>query len=143
VPFRLPEPAVKRRTLILSAAAVWGLVGALLSFRAFLWFRTSERPVSWMVALALAVGFLKGHFLLTRMARRNIRRIRELSPHKAKICLFAFQAIQAYLVILGMMFLGILLRRSSIPREILAVVYLAIGVALFYASLAYWRANSI
>jgi hypothetical protein len=143
VPFRLPEPAVKRRTLILSAAAVWGLVGAFLSFRAFIWFRASDRRVSWMVALALAVGFLKGHFLLTRMARRNIRRIRKLSPHKAKICVFAFQAIQAYLVILGMMFLGILLRRSSIPREVLAVIYLAIGSALFSASLAYWRANSI
>jgi hypothetical protein len=143
MPFRLPEPAVKRCTLILSAATVWGLVGAFLSFRAFLWFRASDRRVSWMVAMALAVGFLKGHFLLTRMARRNIRRIHELSPHKAKICIFAFQAIQAYLIIFGMIMLGILLRRSSIVREVLAVIYLAIGTALLYASLEYWRANSI
>ena len=91
-----------------------------------------------MVLLALAIGFLKGHFLLSRMARRNIRRIFELSPHKEKICLFAFQAIQAYLVIFGMMALGILLRHSSIAREALAVVYLAIGSGLMYASIPYW-----
>ena len=91
-----------------------------------------------MVVLALAVGILKGRFLLSRMARRNVVRIFALSPHKEKICLFAFQAIQAYLVICGMTALGIVLRHSSIPREALAVVYLAIGSALMYASLPYW-----
>lgn len=138
----VPEPAVRRRTLILSAAAVWALVGAFISFRAVLWFRSSSRPVFWMIVLALAIGFLKGHFLLSRMARRNIRRILGLSPHKEKVCIFAFQAIQAYLVILGMMALGILLRHSSVAREALAVVYLAIGSGLMYASLPYWMAES-
>jgi hypothetical protein len=139
----IPEPAVRRRTLILSAAVVWALVGAFLSFRAALWFRASNRAISWMVFLALATGFLKGHFLLSRMARRNIERIFGLSPHKEKICLFAFQAIQAYLVIFGMMALGIILRHSSIPREVLAVIYLAIGSALMYASIQYWRVKPI
>jgi hypothetical protein len=139
----IPEPAVRRRTLILSAAVVWALVGAFLSFRAALWFRSSSRAISWMVFLALAIGFLKGHFLLSRMARRNIDRILALSPHKEKICLFAFQAIQAYLVIFGMMALGIILRHSSIVREVLAVVYLAIGSALMYASVPYWKVKTI
>jgi hypothetical protein len=136
---RIPEPAVRRRTLILSAAVVWALAGAFLSLRAALWFRSSNRAITWMVVLALVIGFLKGHFLLSRMARRNIRRIFELSPHKEKICLFAFQAIQAYLIIFGMMALGIILRHSSVPREALAVIYLAIGSALIYASIPYWR----
>ncbi len=95
-----------------------------------------------MAALALAIGFIKGHFLLSRMARRNISRILGLAPHKEKICLFAFQAIQAYLVIFGMMGLGIVLRHSSVARESLAVVYLAIGSALIYASIPYWIAKS-
>jgi purine-cytosine permease-like protein len=138
----IPEPAVRRRTLILSAAVVWALVGAFLSFRAALWFRSSGRAVSWMVFLALAIGFLKGHFLLSRMARRNVKRILELSPHKEKICIFAFQAIQAYLVIFGMMALGIILRHSSVAREALAIVYLAIGSALMYASIPYWMVKS-
>jgi hypothetical protein len=139
----IPEPAVRRRTLILSAAAAWALVGAFLSVRAALWFRSSQRAIFWMVLLALAIGFLKGHFLLSRIARRNIRRILELSPHKEKICLFAFQAIQAYLLIFGMIVLGILLRHSSFPREALAVAYLAIGSALMYASIPYWIVKSV
>ena len=138
----IPEPAVRRRTLILSAAAAWVLAGAFLSVRAILWFRSSNRSVLWMIGLALTIGFLKGRFLLSRMARRNIRRILALSPHKEKICLFAFQAIQAYLVILGMMAIGILLRHSSVALEVLAVVYLAIGSGLMYASLPCWMAAS-
>ncbi|HUU37291.1 MAG TPA: hypothetical protein VMW46_03685 [Candidatus Desulfaltia sp.] len=138
----IPEPAVRRQTLILSAAVVWALVGAFLSFRAVLWFRSSPRTVSWMVVLALVIGFLKGHFLLSKMARRNIKRILGLSPHKEKICLFAFQAIQAYLVIFGMMAIGIILRHSSVAREVLAIIYLAIGSGLMYASIPYWMAKS-
>ncbi len=119
------------------------MAGAFLSFRAVLWFRASHQSVYWLAGLALALGFLKGHLLLSRMARRNIRRIFELSPHKEKICLFAFQAIQAYLVIFGMIGLGILLRHSSTRREALAVVYLAIGSGLMYASIPYWRQKSV
>ena len=81
--------------------------------------------------------------MFARLARRNIQRIRELSPHKEKICLFAFQALQSYVLIIGMITLGILLRLSPIPREYLAIVYLAIGFALVYASLQYWRGNGV
>ena len=139
----IPEPAVRRRTLILSAAAVWTLAGAFLSFRAILWFRASNGTAALMAVPALVVGFIKGHFLLSGMARRNIARIFALSPHKPKICLFAFQALQAYVVIFGMMGLGIVLRHSSISRQALAVVYLAIGSGLMYASIPYWRLKSV
>jgi hypothetical protein len=129
----IPDPAVRRQTLILSAAIVWALAGAFLSIRAALWFRSSNRAVSWMVILALSIGFLKGHFLLSRMARRNIERILGLSP----------QAIQAYLVIFGMMAFGIALRHSPVSREVLGVVYLAIGSALMYASAPYWTVKIV
>jgi len=137
----LPEPAVRRTTLVLSAAVVWTLVGLFLAARAALWFRSSTRPVLWLILLALAAGFIKGHFIFSKLARRNIRRIGELSPHKEKICIFAFQALQSYAIVLGMIILGILLRHSSLSRQILAVIYLAIGAALVYASASYWRAK--
>ena len=103
-----------------------------------LWFRASERNVFWMVFIALVIGFLKGQFIFSKLARKNIRRIYELSPHKEKICVFAFQAAFSYILIVGMITLGILLRLSPIPREYLAIVYLAIGVGLLYASVQYW-----
>jgi len=137
----IPEPAVSRTTLVRSAAIVWGAVGTFLSIQALLWFRASERNVFWMVLIALVIGFLKGHWVFSTLARRNIRRIYELSPHKEKICIFAFQAAFSYLLIIGMITLGILLRLSPIPREYLAIIYLAIGVGLLYASMQYWLAN--
>ncbi|PWB74760.1 hypothetical protein C3F09_03465 [candidate division GN15 bacterium] len=138
---RIPEPAVSRRTLVRSAAIVWSAVGAFLAIRAMLWFRNSERNIFWMALLALIIGFLKGHFVFSKLAQRNIRRIYDLSPHKEKICIFAFQAAFSYLLIIGMITLGILLRLSPIPREYLAIVYLAIGVGLLYASMQYWLAR--
>ncbi len=140
VAIHIPEPAVSRKTLVRSAAITWGLVGAFLSLRAVLWFKTPSPAVLGLFLLALGLGFLKGKFIFSGLARRNIRRIRELSPHKEKICLFAFQAVQSYVIIVGMMALGIGLRRSALPRVDLAVLYLAIGSALIYASFQYWRA---
>jgi hypothetical protein len=138
---RIPEPAVSRRTLVRSAAVVWTAVGALLSIRAMLWFRASEQNVFWMILTALIVGSLKGHLAFSKLAQKNIERIYELSPHKEKICVFAFQAAFSYLLIIGMITLGILLRLSPIPREYLAIVYLAIGIGLLYASVQYWLAT--
>ena len=137
----LPEPAVRRSTLIRSAALVWAAVGIYLSARAVIWFRAAARPTLPLALLALLLGFIKGQFIFARLARRNIERIGELSPHKDKICIFAFQAYASYAIIAGMMALGIALRHSSLDRVILAVIYLAIGSALVYGSGPYWRAR--
>jgi len=135
----IPEPAVRRRVLIRSAAVVWAAVGIYLSTRAVLWFRAATRPVLPLALLALVLGFVKGRFIFAKLARRNIGRIGELSPHKEKICIFAFQAYESYAIIIGMMALGIALRHSALDRVILAVIYLAIGSALIYGSGPYWR----
>ena len=89
--------------------------------------------------LALAVGIVKAKLVFGRIADRNIKRINELSPHKEKICLFAFQAIQSYVVVIVMIGLGILLRSSPVPKDYVAAIYLAIGSALLLASRQYWK----
>jgi hypothetical protein len=137
---RVPEPAVSRRTLTLAAGIVWALVGLFLSTRAVIWFVQTRHLVAILVISALVVGLLKGRFVFARLVRRNIQRIRELSPQKEKICVFAFQAWASYLIIIAMITLGILLRLSPIPREYLAAIYLAIGSALFFASFGYFAA---
>jgi hypothetical protein len=138
--FKIPEPAVSRQTLVLTAAVVWSAVGVGLAVRAALWFAASGRGWVWLAPLALVVGLLKGRFLLIRLAARNVERLRLLSPHKERICLFAFQSVQSFLIVLGMIGLGIVLRHTSLSREALATVYLAVGTALFLASFRYWRA---
>jgi hypothetical protein len=138
MPLKIPEPAVSRQTLVYSAAVVWGGVGLFLSLRAFFWFAHSNLHIWWMVLLALALGLIKGRLIFSRLAARNLARIKEMSPEKEKVCFFAFQATRSWVLILGMITLGILLRLSPLPRELLAVIYLAIGSGLIYASTVYW-----
>ncbi len=136
----LPEPAVSRRTLALTAALLWSLAGIVLITRATLWLRGTGYAGVTLGIASVVMGLLKGWFVFAGVARRNIARLAELSPHKPKICIFAFQALQSYLIVVAMITLGIILRLSPIPRIWLAAVYLAIGSALITASFAYWRA---
>jgi hypothetical protein len=137
----LPEPAVTRRSLVLTAASLWSLAGLILITRAIFWLNDSGFWGIVIAVVAIGLGILKGWLVLARIARRNITRIRELSPHKPKICVFAFQAIQSYLIVIAMIALGILLRLSPLPRLWLALVYMAIGAALEWSSAVYWKSG--
>lgn len=134
------EPAVSRTTLISTAAAVWAAAGLFLIARAGLWLSNSQAETVALVGVifvAVVLGFVKGRFFLARLARKNIQRINELSPQKEKICVFAFQAMQSYLVVLIMIGFGIAIRMSPLPRLWVAGVYLLIGVGLVVGSVAY------
>jgi hypothetical protein len=135
----LTEPAASRRTLVLTAATLWSLAGLILITRAIFWLPEAGL---WAVAVAVAsigVGLLKGWLVFAKIARKNIERIHALSPHKPKICIFAFQAIQSYLIVIAMITLGILLRMTPLPRLWLAFAYMAIGTALEWGGLIYWQ----
>jgi hypothetical protein len=136
----LPEPAVSRRALVLTAAVLWTVAGGVLVTRASLWLIGSGVWGILIATVSIAVGMFKGWFVFVRIARKNDKRITELSPNKDKICVFAFQAMQSYLVVFAMITLGLLLRLSPIPRLWLAAIYLAIGSALLFSSLVYWKA---
>jgi len=135
----IPEPAASRRTLTRTAAVVWGLVGIGLAVRGALWLAEAGIDIYWILPSAILLGTFKGWFVFRKLARRNIGRIAQLSPHKEKICIFAFQAMQSYLLILAMITVGILLRLSPIPREYLSLLYMAIGLGLAIGSAEYWR----
>lgn len=135
----IPEPAVKRKTLLLVAGALWILVGAMLIARAIPWILANHLE-GWIAAASgLLIGVFKSRVVFIPLAEKNVQRIQALSPHREKICVFAFQAIKAYVLIAGMIVLGIVLRYSPIPRTILAVIYVAVGFALILASPKYLR----
>jgi hypothetical protein len=139
----LKEPAVSRRSLLRTAGVLWALVGVYLAIRAFYWFFESGGNVYLLAGIALLVGIAKSHLVLNRIVTRNIERIFSLSPHKEKICVFAFQAMHSYLIVLLMMAVGILLRHSHLSHNLLAVIYLAIGTALFLSGLRYFFARQL
>ncbi len=139
------EPAASRRTLITTAAYIWAAVGIFLIFRAILYYpaaHTENAMLTFVIAaLGIVLGLLKGYFVFARLAKRNVARIRLLSPHKEKICVFAFQAWESYLVVLIMVTAGILLRLSPLPRTYLLGIYLLIGIGLLVGSGSYLKAR--
>jgi hypothetical protein len=135
VPAKL-KPAVSRYWLITLAGLLWSAVGLMLCRLAYLWLTA----VPWGGALFLGISgivlaLIVHRFGFSRIAVKNIDRIRQFSE---KGCLFAFQAWKSYLIIVIMVALGLLLRHSPLPKQYLAVVYLAVGGALFLASFHYY-----
>ncbi len=132
------EPAVDKKILILLSGLMWCTVGIVLC--AFAWGWVSQLGNQWgiwLVLLGLLLSLLI-HFLgFSRLVGKNIARI---LPKKEKVCVFAFQAWKSYLIIAIMIGLGITLRRSSIPRQYLIVLYTGIGCALIWSSFGYFRA---
>ena len=130
------KPAVPKHWLIAIAGGVWLAAGLLLCRLAWQWLQAMPLPTMAGLLLGgvlLALGFYR--FLLARIVRRNMARI---ARYADRGCLFAFQAWRSYFLILVMIVLGAFLRHTALPREILAVLYTAMGGALALSSLAYF-----
>jgi hypothetical protein len=132
------KPAVHKIWLQLLAGLVWLAVGLMLDNFAAGWLRPV--PAKNMLLLVLAGLCLAAAiyaFGFSRLADKNICRISSLPGRR--VCLFAFQAWPSYPLVAFMVSLGIYLRvYSSLPKPMLAILYLGIGSALFAASLHYF-----
>jgi hypothetical protein len=93
----------------------------------------------WLFGGGLILGIAKYFLVINPLVHKNVARIYELSPHKSKICLFAFQSLRSYFLVFFMVFVGISLRLMGVPAPILIVVYAAIGAALFLGAITYFR----
>jgi hypothetical protein len=131
------NPAVSKRWLLIIAGIMWSAVGIMLI----------KYAVGWLAALvlvsALAWGaagavfaFIVYRFGFSHIAHKNIRRIQ---ANPAQVCIFGFQEWKGYGMIVLMMALGILLRTSPLPRELLSLIYNTIGGALLLSSLQYYQ----
>jgi hypothetical protein len=130
-------PAVGRRWLFGIAGAAWTIAGLILLAWSVVWLGAVDLSAELELGtLGLAVAFLAGYYGFSPIVLRNISRIEGL-PDRA--CAFSFQAWRSYLVMGFMIALGVTLRHSAFPKPALAVVYLAIGGALIYASGLYHR----
>ena len=131
------KPAVSRYWLIALAGLMWSIVGVMLCRLAYIWLSAIplQRSVP-MGMLGIIFSLAVYRYKFSKIALKNIDRLCLMSD---KSCFFAFQAWYAYLIIMVMIALGITLRHSSIPKHYLAVLYTAIGGALFLASFHFFQ----
>jgi hypothetical protein len=88
------------------------------------------------IAAALLVGFLKGRFILSKTVNRVTTRITSLSlPIQFK----SVYAPSYWILIGGMMALGMTLRFVPIPVDVRGFVDTAIGAALINGAMLYFR----
>jgi len=128
---------VDRRWLFAIAGVIWMGVGILLLTYAVTWLAPVTLPLEIELSIAgLAVAAVFLRFVFHGIVSKNIARI-EGGP--ARVSAFSFQGWKSYLITVFMIVLGIMLKRSSISKPDLAVMYLGVGLALMLASGFYHR----
>lgn len=138
---------IQHKTLKAFAGIVWIGVGLMLIGRglAMIWGERPEadplKPVNVVIALLIGayIGFLKGKYVLSRTARRNMRRIRDLDAPR----IWNVFSLKFCFVILLMIGLGRLLRAGAERGWIggytgVGALYVGIGLALAVAAYAYF-----
>jgi hypothetical protein len=128
---------VDRHWLFAIGGALWTAVGILLLSYAVAWLAPVNVPLELALGgLGIVLAFVAARFIFRGIASKNIRRI-DAGPERASV--FAFQPWTSYVVMFSMMALGIVLRRSGVPKPALAVVYAGIGGALMLGGGLYHR----
>ena len=123
--------------LILIAGIVWMLVGLMLSRLAIIWWQSYTGSfLILFIFIGLLLGVVKGYYIFTRIVNTNIQRIAQLNRVNF---ILAFISLKTYLLIIGMIILGILLRNSMFPKQYLAIIYLGVGLSMIISSYPYFK----
>ena len=131
------KPGVPKSVLLLMAGILWMLTGILLNSLACTWLAAGQRgPALWAAAIGSMGSLVIHHFGFLRIVDRNLDRI---LPMQGRQCVFAFMPWKSYVLIMVMITIGVLLRHSTVPKPVLAVLYIGIGTALILSSIRYLR----
>lgn len=132
------KPGVPQAVLPLLAAIVWIVSAFVLNIFAYSWLSTEpSRNALFAVMFGFIGALFIHHFGFLRIVDKNLGRIQAMAGGRS--CVFAFMSWKSYLLVPVMIFLGVALRRSLLPRLYLAVLYTAVGMALFLSSVRYLR----
>ena len=128
------KPGVSVRTHLFLAALIWSIVGFFLLTNGFV--LISQQGQLWYGLVGLALGTAKTFFILDRVARKNVKRIKEFED---KVCIGSVYSWKTWILVAAMIVLGRFLRTTVLPGEIVGLIYTAVGWALMLASRLMWR----
>ena len=136
----------KKISLII-VGVMWFVVGAVLSIVGVNWMLQLGFGPKLIMFLApsVLIGTLKGRFVLQKVALKYYKRSDQIKFGDNDILIgwMKILGIKGFILIGLMMVLGGILRRSPIDRPILGIVYLAVGIALLYASKIFFNTNKV
>jgi hypothetical protein len=89
-----------------------------------------------LIALGLFIGYFKGRYVLARSAEKGVIHIRKLCEPAP---LHQMYALKNYILIAGMMGLGMTIKALGIPSDIRGFIDVAVGAALIHGAMAYFK----
>ena len=95
-----------------------------------------EQTVLILLCLGLLIGFFKGRFVLGKSAKKGIERIRQFSNPTPLSNLYS---LKYFILILGMIGLGIGIKWAGISNDVRGLIDVAIGAALINGAVIYFR----
>lgn len=150
---------LRHKTLLSISGAIWLLAGSLLMWKGIGYLTkapkidisNSEYPllsklvpflgsvesgILMLLSFALLLGYFKGKFVLGKSAKRVVDRIHTL-PNPASIA--TMYSPQYYVLLGGMIFLGISMKYLGVPEDVRGVIDVAVGAALINGSMFYFK----
>ncbi len=127
------KPGVSVRAHLFVAALIWSLVGFFLLTNGFV--LISLKGHLWYGVVGIALGTAKTFFVLDRVARKNIKRIKDFED---KVCIGSVYSWKTWILVAAMIVLGRFLRTTILPGEVVGFIYTAVGWALMLASRLMW-----
>lgn len=126
------------RAWILVSGLIWAVVGFLLLYKGLRILNSlpNAEVATWWVASALLIGFFKGRFVLSKTAKRLIKRISSLP---APIRFMDVYPKGYWLLIASMMAMGFILRLVDAKWH--GFIDVAVGAALINGAMFYFRAS--
>lgn len=89
-----------------------------------------------LLLFALVIGYLKGRFVLGKSAKKGVERILAF-PNPVSIT--QIYSPKYFILLAGMVLLGISIKYMGIPNDIRGAIDVAIGIALLTGALIYFR----
>ena len=130
-------PRTTKRILLFIAAIVWTFAGLMLLNKGIGMLNMDPEYYRLRLAGSIVGGALFYWLLFTRISKKHVTRIINLNPNRPTI--FSFFDLKGYVMMVGMISLGIFLRTSGIVAPFyLSVLYITMGIPLFISSLRFY-----
>lgn len=130
------KPAVPKRYLLLVAAAVWAFAGCMLLFKGLSYLLGHSDMLALRLAGAVVFGVAFFGLMFMRISLKHINRIRAIEV--VRPCIFSFFNFTSYLMMGGMITLGIALRHLNfINKDYLFTFYIGMGIPLLLSSMRF------
>ncbi|MCK9616361.1 MAG: hypothetical protein M0R21_00835 [Lentimicrobiaceae bacterium] len=131
------KPGVSHRTLVFTAALIWGFAGLKILWIGIPGLLYSSHHVALHFSIGLAGVIPFFYFVFRKVFHNHLRRINTLMADKP--CIFSFFSFKSYLLMIMMIALGILVSNFHIfPTLEKNIFYISLEMSLFTSALLFF-----